>query len=98
MERLGHPAGTAQALRALGDVALGAGEPERALALLRRSLDVWRTTQTPIDVARTLARLDRAATAAGDEAQAAAYRAEWRGILAELDLTERCLQLADPVV
>ncbi|HEY3504316.1 MAG TPA: BTAD domain-containing putative transcriptional regulator [Actinocatenispora sp.] len=96
MERLDHPAGTAQALRALGDLALGTGEPALARAHLRRSLDIWRGSDTPIDLARTLARLEVAATRVGDEAEAAECRAEWRGILAELDLSERCLLMADP--
>ncbi|GAA3512566.1 AfsR/SARP family transcriptional regulator [Actinocatenispora rupis] len=93
LERIGHPAGIAEALRGLGDAALGAGDPAGALAPLRRSLEVWRTTDTPVDVARTLARLDIAATRVGDAPGAAAYRAEWRAVLADLGLSERCLLL-----
>jgi hypothetical protein len=46
----------------------------------------------PVAVAKTLARLEHVLRAAGDGAAATACHREWRTILAELNLSERCLR------
>lgn len=83
----------AEILRMLGAVANAQGRPADAFAPLRRSLAIYRQLDQPLDVARALAHLDRAAAATGDDVAAAAYRRQYRDILTTLDLDDACLHL-----
>jgi hypothetical protein len=56
-------------------------------------MEIWRRLGVQVQVARTLARLERVLRAAGDSAAATACQREWRTVLAELELDERCLRL-----
>jgi tetratricopeptide (TPR) repeat protein len=86
--------GAADALRALGEVAIAQGRPQEAIAPLRQALTILRRLDSPLEVARILARLDLAHTATAQPAPAVECRQEWQAILAELDLTEDCLRLS----
>lgn len=93
LEARGNRAGAAEVLRALGDVAVGQGTPHSAVEPLRRSLAIWRQLDAPVELARVLARLDRALTAVGDDEAAAECRQEYRNILTDLKLDDACLRL-----
>lgn len=89
--RLGCVEGEALALRCRGDLALAQGVPGDALEPLRRSLAIFRRLDQPLDVARTLVRLDAAQDALGDGP--GATRQQWRAILDRLRLDDACLLL-----
>lgn len=92
-EKLGATDAVAEVLRSLGDLAAAQGRGEAAMDTLHRSLAIWRGLDAPVQTARTLARLEHVARALGDDATATACHREWRGLLAELELDERCLRL-----
>jgi DNA-binding SARP family transcriptional activator len=96
-EQYGYRPGTALALRGYGDLAARQGDLYGAVDPLLRSWKIWRDLRTPIDVARTLARLGDVSSALDDAAGAATYRDQWRGILGELELDEACLRLPPQV-
>jgi hypothetical protein len=52
VEDLDDRSGLAQALRARGDLFLGRGDPVRAVVPLRRSLEISRAIQMPLEAAR----------------------------------------------
>jgi DNA-binding SARP family transcriptional activator/tetratricopeptide (TPR) repeat protein len=83
----------ADALRCLGDVAALSGRHLDAVAALRQALQDWREIGMPVEVARTLARLERAATATGNHEAAAAHGRECRSILADVGLDDGALRL-----
>ena len=70
--RMGHPWGVNQALRFLGVEALQRGEIEQAKALLRESLDGWRTLGAP-GVRETCWMLGYGTLAARDTREAIAW-------------------------
>jgi len=70
-----------------------AGDAGGAAVHLRRARDIWRRQGGPLELARVLARLERACAAAGDAGAAAQYQKQWQEILAGLELDEACLRL-----
>ncbi len=92
-EKLGAFDVLAETLRALGDLAAAQGRNTAAIGALHRAMEIWRRLGVRVQVARTLARLERVLRAAGDSAAATACQREWRTVLAELELDERCLRL-----
>ena len=54
------------AARLAGATELAAEEPQRALASLRRGLEIWQSLEAPFEVARTRALMARACRALGD--------------------------------
>lgn len=92
-EKLGAFDVLAETLRALGDLAAAQGRNTAAIGALHRAMEIWRRLGVEVQVARTLARLERVLRAAGDSAAATACQREWRTVLAELELDERCLRL-----
>ncbi len=60
------PALTATAAHAQGTVALEAGDPSRALRLLREALSIWQAMAMPYDAARTRVQIAAACRALGD--------------------------------
>lgn len=92
-EKLGAFDLLAETLRALGDLAAAQGRNTAAIGALHRAMEIWRRLGVAVQVARTLARLERVLRAAGDSAAATACQREWRTVLAELELDERCLRL-----
>lgn len=91
--RIGNIDGLAVTLRSTGDLAAAEGRWADATTWLCRSLEVWRSIGPCIEIARTLARLERAHRITGDRAAAAACSAEYRTILADLNLDEGRLYL-----
>ncbi len=92
-ESLRNKDGTAEALRARGELALSRGAPAEAVEPLRASLAIWRQLGSPLEQARLLARLARAHGALGDATSAASCRDEYGAILRDLSLSEACLRL-----
>ena len=92
-EKLGAFDVLAETLRALGDLAAAQGRNTAAIGALHRAMEIWRRLGVDVQVARTLARLERVLRAAGDSAAATACQREWRTVLTELELDERCLRL-----
>lgn len=90
---LGNADGVAEVHRTRGELAIRGGAPADAVEPLTEALAIWRQLQAPLEAARMLARLALAHDAAGDPAAAARCRAEYRAILADLELTEACLRL-----
>jgi len=80
----------ADALRSLGDVAAVQGRHVDAAATLERSLGLWREIGMPLEIARTLARLERVS---GDRDTAAGYGRERRAIQTDLGLDDAGLRL-----
>jgi len=93
-EANGDQGDVAAVLCSIGELATVRGTPSAAIEPLRRSLAIWRRIGAPLQVARSLARLDRACAASGDHEAAAKYRHECRAILTDLGLDEACLRLA----
>jgi DNA-binding SARP family transcriptional activator len=92
-EQFGAGDGLAETLRSTGDLATAHGRWAEAIPAFQGALDIWTRLRSPLERARTLARLERAHTALTDEPNAAACRAEYRAVLDELRLDERCLYL-----
>jgi DNA-binding SARP family transcriptional activator/predicted negative regulator of RcsB-dependent stress response len=92
-ESRGDPADLSEALRCIGDLAYFRGSPQDAIPLYRRCLQIRRRLDTPVSIARILARLDRALADAGQPDAAAEHRHEYLTILAELQLDDACLRL-----
>lgn len=92
-EKLGAFDVLAETLRALGDLAAAQGRNTAAIGALHRAMEIWRRLGVEVQVARTLARLERVLRAVGDSAAATACHREWRTVLAEMELDERCLRL-----
>jgi DNA-binding SARP family transcriptional activator len=89
----GEGDGLAETVRSTGDLAAAQGNWPTAITLLHRALDIWRTIESHIEVARTLARLHRAHTALDQHDTAAACRREYQSLLARLNLDDACLYL-----
>lgn len=92
-EAVSNDDGIAEAYRARGELAVAMGDPAAALEPLRASLAIWRQLSAPLEVARLLARLAHAHDKADQPDPAATCRAEYRAILAVLELPEACLRL-----
>lgn len=90
-EAMANQDGVAAVLSSLGDLAAVEDRWPDAVSFLRRAVDVRRQVGEPLDVARALARLERAHVAVGDLIAAAECRRAWQPVLAELGLDERCL-------
>ena len=90
-DRLGNDLGIGEVLRSQADLAFAERRFVDADELLRRALVIWRGIGDPLEMASTLARMERVQAAAGAPAAAAAFRREYRALLAELDLDESCL-------
>ena len=93
LEQIGDQDGVGEVLRSLGDLAIGEGDPSRAIDPLRRSLAVWADLGARLQQARALARLASALAATGDAEAARGQREECLRILADLGLDEECLRL-----
>lgn len=91
--KIGAGDGLAETLRSSADLAAAQGRWPDAITLLRRALDIWRTIESHIEIARALARLERAHTIAGEPDAADTCRHEYQSILAELNLDDACLYL-----
>ena len=92
-EKTGSLDGLAEALRSTGDLAAADGRWADAITWLCHALDIWRRVESRIEIARTLARLERAHTAAGAHQAARSWRRECQTILADLALDDACLYL-----
>lgn len=80
-------------LRSLGDLAAAQGHDTAAIGALHRALEIWRGLGGRVQMARTLARLERVLRAAGDASAATACRREWHAVLTDFELDEKCLRL-----
>jgi Tfp pilus assembly protein PilF len=80
----------AYGLRVLGLIELKKGDRDRAEALLRRSLEIFRSVDHALETGRTLRELAAVLAAKGSQAEAGKLAAEARAILtaigAKLDL------------
>lgn len=83
----------AEALRYRGDVAAIEGHHRDAVTALRQALQAWRDIGMPVEIARTLGRLECASAAADDHEAATRYRTEWRAILDDVGLDDDALRL-----
>jgi DNA-binding SARP family transcriptional activator len=92
-EAAGDPNGLAAVYCGFGDLALATGRPADATEHYGQACDIWRSMGAPLEIARSLARLELAHHAAGDRRAADACQREWRGILDGLDLNDACLLL-----
>ncbi|GAA1286155.1 AfsR/SARP family transcriptional regulator [Saccharothrix xinjiangensis] len=92
-ELLGNEYLLAGAVRLRGDLHAARGCWREAVPPLVESLELWRRIDTPVEVARTLARLHVAHDALGETATASRHRDECRRVLAELTLDEDSLRL-----
>jgi tetratricopeptide (TPR) repeat protein/DNA-binding transcriptional ArsR family regulator len=92
-EASGTVDGLADVERALGELYLATGRPTDAIHRFDRACQTWRSLDVPLNITRSLARLELAHRAAGDTTAAEACRTEWRSILDELELDEACLLL-----
>jgi DNA-binding SARP family transcriptional activator len=92
-EKIGEGDGLAEAIRSTGDLAAAQGDWPTAINHLCRALAIWRTIESHVEVARTLARLERARTTLDQRDAAETCRREYRSILARLRLDEACLYL-----
>lgn len=92
-ERFGGGDGLAEALRSTGDLAVVEGRWSDAVPVLDRAVGIWRRTRARIEVARTLARLERVHAVLGESAAAEDRVRERTTILAELGLGVECLLL-----
>jgi DNA-binding SARP family transcriptional activator len=89
----GDPAEIADVLLSQADLASARDRPLDALEPLRRALAIWRKIGAPLEVARTLVRLELATRSAGPAGSPDEFGREWRAILRELELDEACLNL-----
>lgn len=91
--KYGSRDGLAETLRSQGDLAAAQRRWADAVPMWRQALDIWRRLGTPLEMVRTLARLERAHRATGDEAAAAESHEECSALLAALELDDTCLRL-----
>lgn len=92
-QQVGRPDGLAETLRSMGDLAAAEGRWAEAVGPLRQALDIWRRIGAASQIARASARLDRVSAASGDHAAAAAYRRQWRSVVAGLNVGDAVLHL-----
>ncbi|MGH3714727.1 MAG: tetratricopeptide repeat protein, partial [Micromonosporaceae bacterium] len=95
LERLDNRSGVASALRSLADLAVVRGQPADAVPLLKRSDQIWRAIDLPVELARGLVRLQAAYASLGDHEAAAAYGAELAQLMTELQLAPGALRLPE---
>lgn len=95
-ERIGNDDALAETLRSTGDLAAAEGRWPEAIDWLRRAADLWRGVDSRVEIARTLARLERTHAALGQHDAAGSCRQEYRTILSDLGLGDACLYLPPP--
>lgn len=85
--------GLAETMRALGELAVAEGRLADAVSSMCAALNIFGRIGSEIDVARTLARLERVHEALGDQDAAVSCRSAYQAILVTLNLDERCFYL-----
>ncbi|WP_162907717.1 AfsR/SARP family transcriptional regulator [Allorhizocola rhizosphaerae] len=92
-EHIGDGDGLAETQRSTADLAAAEGRWADAVTWLHRALDIWQRIDSRIEIARTLARLERAHLALSNQEYAQTCHSDRRYILDQLDLDDACLYL-----
>lgn len=95
-DRYGTAALAAHAAHASGAVALARGEPDTALAALRRACAGWRSLQSPYEEASTRLLVAEACRALGDDETAALERAAAADVLDRLGAVPPSIGRSEP--